>query len=270
MPPSTNYPLGKDYGVTGSTQDVCGLCQKWMCTACIASEYPNEEGDSKRWTIRQCTNCFNCICKVVRIPPIPPNKLSVLTRLQECGEKYSEEDYEKVLNLPAVKEAISLRAIYQKVTEALTVTPTPDVTVSITGGDYNISSESASVMVRDRFRQVGPQAIYNLVAQRAETWKPLLPPCEDCEQWWCWECRLRCTCPEVETDAKLPNGNAESSNSADKTPETINWSEMDSESVDEMDEDSDEESIELRQYQCLVHNSKFAYFPLYPSFRYIY
>ncbi|KAG0125382.1 hypothetical protein HOY82DRAFT_151046 [Tuber indicum] len=235
MPPSTDYPLGKDYGITGSTQDVCGLCHKWMCMACIAGEYPNEEGDSKRWTIRQCTNCFNNICK-------------------ECGEKYSEEDYEKVLNLPAVREAISLCTIYRDVTEALGVTPPPDATISVPGGkNCTVSSESVRVMARDRFKQVGPPAIYNLVIQRAETWKPLLPPCEECEQWWCWECRLRCTCPEAETDAELPNGNAESSNSADKTPETVDWSEMDSESVDGMDQDSNE-SIDQRQYPCLVHN----------------
>ncbi|PWW75011.1 hypothetical protein C7212DRAFT_352930 [Tuber magnatum] len=233
MIPSTSYPLDKDHGITGSLQDVCGLCHKWMCTECIKSEYPNE--DIKRWTIRQCTNCFNSICK-------------------DCGIKYSEEDYEKALNLPAVREAISLRTFYQEAIEALALTPAPDATVSVAGGkSYNISSESAKVMAHDRFQQVGPPAIHNLVVQRADTWKPLMPPCDECEQWWCWECRLRCTCPEAETD-ELPNGDAESSNSADKTPETVGWSEMDSENLDGMDEDSDEESVGQRQYLCLVHN----------------
>ncbi|CUS12782.1 unnamed protein product [Tuber aestivum] len=255
MIPSTDYPLGKDHGITGSLQDVCGLCHKWMCTACIESEHPNRDGDSKRWTIRQCTNCFNSICKVVGDITNPPEKLPMLMGRQECGEKYSEEDYEKALNLPAVREAVSLRTFYQEATYALIQTPVPDATVSVAGGkNYTISSESASVMAYGRIQEVGPPAIRNLVTQRAETWKPLMPPCEECEQWWCWECRLRCTCPESETDAELPNGNAESSNNADKTPETVGWSEMDSESLDGMDEDSDEEPVEQRQYRCLVHN----------------
>jgi hypothetical protein len=166
---------------------------------------------------------------------------------QDCGKKYSGKDDKKSLDKETINEVIALRRIYEGLTnQDSPPSPSQRFPVTITGGRMvRLGRETLTAMTLDRFTQIAPAAIQNLVEKRAESWKPLLGECRKCRE-WCWECQLRCRCGEATEPVNVNEKTLKDCGGMDEGPPEEN--------VISGNDGSHEYPAPPLPLRCLVHN----------------